>query len=197
MSRHIQVTFDARDPQALSSFWRDVLGYVHPGPPGVDLPEGGDPLAAWDDFLERIGVPEEQRNTRSALEDPDCQGPRLFFQQVPGGQGRQEPGPPRLGNGMAVLGAVTQPGAYQARLAQPPSGGVPVGKPRQVAGWSRLVKRVFLVGKPPCGNEPSDARAELPFRVPVRGRGSAERAQVFPDRHLGREPEPAAAVAVP
>jgi hypothetical protein len=34
MSRHIQVTFDAHDPQALSSFWRDVLGYVHPGPPG-------------------------------------------------------------------------------------------------------------------------------------------------------------------
>jgi hypothetical protein len=31
MSRHIQVTFDAHDPQALSSFWRDVLGYVYPG----------------------------------------------------------------------------------------------------------------------------------------------------------------------
>jgi hypothetical protein len=28
-----QVTFDAHDPLALSSFWRDVLGYVHPGPP--------------------------------------------------------------------------------------------------------------------------------------------------------------------
>ena len=83
MSRHIQVTFDARDPQALSSFWRDVLGYVHPGPPGVDLPEDADPLAAWDDFLTTIGVPEEQRNTRSALEDPDGHGPRLFFQQVP------------------------------------------------------------------------------------------------------------------
>ena len=45
MSRHILVTFDAHDPQALSSFWRDVLGYVHPGPPGVDLPAGADPLA--------------------------------------------------------------------------------------------------------------------------------------------------------
>jgi catechol 2,3-dioxygenase-like lactoylglutathione lyase family enzyme len=53
MSRHIQVTFDAHDPRALSSFWRDALGYVHPGPPGVDLPEDADPLAAWDDF--RIG----------------------------------------------------------------------------------------------------------------------------------------------
>ena len=86
MSRHIQVTFDACDPQALSSFWRDVLGYVHPGPPGVDLPEGADPLAAWDDFLARAGVPQEQRNTRSAIEDPDGHGPRLFFQQVPEGK---------------------------------------------------------------------------------------------------------------
>ena len=54
MSRHLQVTFDAHDPNALSSFWRDV--------------------------------PEEQRNTRSAIEDPDGQGPRLFFQQVPEGK---------------------------------------------------------------------------------------------------------------
>ncbi len=83
MSRHIQVTFDAHDPRALSSFWRDVLGYVHPGPPGVELPENADPLAAWDDFLAQVGVPEEQRNTRSAIEDPDGPGPRLFFQQVP------------------------------------------------------------------------------------------------------------------
>jgi len=86
MSRHIQVTFDAYDPRALSTFWRDVLGYVHPGPPGVDLPEGTDPLAAWDDFLAEIGVPQEQRNTRSAIEDPDGPGPRLFFQQVPEGK---------------------------------------------------------------------------------------------------------------
>ncbi|MFI7551452.1 VOC family protein [Micromonospora sediminimaris] len=83
MSRQIQVTFDAHDPTALSTFWRDALGYVHPGPPGVDLPEGADPLAAWDDFLARIGVPPEQRNTRSAIEDPEGHSPRLFFQQVP------------------------------------------------------------------------------------------------------------------
>jgi catechol 2,3-dioxygenase-like lactoylglutathione lyase family enzyme len=83
MSRHVQVTFDCRDPQALSSFWRDVLGYVHPGPPGVELAEGADPLAAWDEFLDRVGVPPDERNTRSAVEDPDGTGPRLFFQQVP------------------------------------------------------------------------------------------------------------------
>ncbi|MFJ6016323.1 VOC family protein [Streptomyces sp. NPDC092952] len=83
MSRDIQVTFDARDPRALSCFWRDVLGYVHPGPPGVEVPEGGDPLAAWDAFLAGIGVPQEQRNTRSAIEDPRGLGPRVFFQRVP------------------------------------------------------------------------------------------------------------------
>lgn len=83
MSREIQVTFDAHDPAALSTFWRDVLGYVHPGPPGVALAEGADPLAAWDEFLEQSGVPEDQRNSASALEDPDGKGPRLFFQQVP------------------------------------------------------------------------------------------------------------------
>ncbi len=82
-SRQVQVTFDARDPRALSTFWRDVLGYVHPGPPGVELADGADPLAAWDDFLARVGVPEDQRNSRSAIEDPEGVGPRLFFQQVP------------------------------------------------------------------------------------------------------------------
>ncbi|MGV9413674.1 VOC family protein [Nocardia sp. NPDC003693] len=83
MSRHLQITFDAHDPKALSTFWRDVLGYVHPGPPGVELPAGADPLAAWDEFLAAMGVPPEHRNTRSAIEDPDGSGPRVFFQQVP------------------------------------------------------------------------------------------------------------------
>ncbi len=86
MSRDFQVTFDAHDPRALSSFWRDVLGYVHPAPPGVDLPAGADPLVAWDDFLAQIGVPEDERNSRSAIEDPDGEGPRIFFQQVPEGK---------------------------------------------------------------------------------------------------------------
>jgi hypothetical protein len=83
MSRHVQFTFDAHDPRALSTFWRDALGYVHPAPPGMQLPEGADVLAAWDDFLERIGVPAEQRSSSSAIEDPDGHGPRIFFQQVP------------------------------------------------------------------------------------------------------------------
>lgn len=86
MSFDVQVTFDAHDPGALSLFWRDVLGYVLPPPPGVDLPAGADVRAAWGEFLERIGVPEDQRNAASAIEDPDGRGPRLFFQRVPEGK---------------------------------------------------------------------------------------------------------------
>lgn len=83
MSSTIQVTFDARDPRSLSIFWKEVLGYVHPAPPGVELAPGADPLAAWDEFLEAHQVPVELRNSSSALEDPDGAGPRIFFQQVP------------------------------------------------------------------------------------------------------------------
>ena len=83
MSIEFQVTFDCRDPRTLSIFWRDTLGYVHPAPPGVELPDGADPLQAWDEFLERMQVPMERRNSSSALIDPDGRGPRIFFQQVP------------------------------------------------------------------------------------------------------------------
>ncbi|MEV0772890.1 VOC family protein [Nocardia salmonicida] len=86
MSRNIQITFDAHDPAALSTFWRDALGYVHPGPPGVEVPAGVDPLVVWDQFLARIGVPAEERNSKSAIEDPEGNGPRVFFQQVPEGK---------------------------------------------------------------------------------------------------------------
>lgn len=83
MSRTVQITFDAHDPRGLSAFWQQVLGYLHPAPPGVELEPGVDGQAAWDEFLERSGLPEEQRNSASALEDPDGVGPRIFFQQVP------------------------------------------------------------------------------------------------------------------
>lgn len=86
MSTSVQITFDAHDPRALSLFWREALGYVHPPPPGVKLARGADAataLAAWDEFLEEVGVPPSQWNSSSALEDPEGKGPRIFFQQVP------------------------------------------------------------------------------------------------------------------
>ena len=91
MSRQVQITFDAHDPRALSTFWRDVLGYVHPGPPGVYVPEGADPLDAWDEFLAKIGVPEEARNSRSAIEDPELEHLGLTNLRGPWGFWRGNP----------------------------------------------------------------------------------------------------------
>jgi hypothetical protein len=75
MLREVQVTFDCVDPAALASFWAAALGYQEqPPPPGFD---------SWDAFLDSVGVPEGQRNDRSAAVPVDGTGPRLFFQRVP------------------------------------------------------------------------------------------------------------------
>ncbi|MCF8571096.1 VOC family protein [Gordonia sp. HY002] len=84
-SPDIQITFDAHDPRGLSQFWCAALGYVVPGPPGVDS-DPDDPFAAWDEFLARAGIPVEQWNSNSAAEDPAGVRSRLFFQQVPEGK---------------------------------------------------------------------------------------------------------------
>ena len=86
MSRTIQVTFDARDPESLSRFWADAMSYVNPPPPGRELEPGQDPFEAWHAFLAEVGVPESEWNSASAAEDPDGDGPRLFFQRVPEGK---------------------------------------------------------------------------------------------------------------
>ena len=86
MIRTIQVTFDAHDPEALSRFWAAAMGYVNPPPPGHELEPGQDPFDAWHDFLARVGVPESEWNSASAAQDPEGQGPRLFFQRVPEGK---------------------------------------------------------------------------------------------------------------
>ena len=75
MGTPIQVVFDCADPGALASFWADALGYeIQPPPEGFD---------SWDAALTAWGVPEERWNDRSAITDPDGDGPRVFFQRVP------------------------------------------------------------------------------------------------------------------
>ena len=77
-TREVQITFDCADPAALCRFWSEALGYqLEPPPPGFD---------SWDAFLDSVGVPEDQRNSRSAAVRVDGDGPRLFFQQVPEGK---------------------------------------------------------------------------------------------------------------
>jgi catechol 2,3-dioxygenase-like lactoylglutathione lyase family enzyme len=78
VSREVQVTFDCADPDALASFWAEVLGYqLQPPPPGFE---------SWDAFLDSVHVPPAQRNERSAAVPVDGTGPRLFFQRVPEGR---------------------------------------------------------------------------------------------------------------
>ena len=78
MSRQVQITFDCGDPGALSAFWAEVLGYELQAPP-----EG---FATWDEALAAMGVPPADRNSASALNDPEGAGPRIYFQRVPEGK---------------------------------------------------------------------------------------------------------------
>jgi hypothetical protein len=78
MSKEVQITFDCADPAALAAFWAEVLGYHIAPPPGE--------FTTWDEALDAWGVPPEDRNSRSALVDPDGERPRLFFQKVPEGK---------------------------------------------------------------------------------------------------------------
>ena len=78
MATEVQITFDSADPAALAAFWAEVLGYVLQPPPGD--------FASWDEALDAWGVPPAERNSRSALIDPDGSRPRVFFQRVPEGK---------------------------------------------------------------------------------------------------------------
>jgi hypothetical protein len=78
MSVGFQVTFDCAEPAGLGTFWATALGYVEqPPPPGFD---------SWDDFLDSIAVPDDERDGMYAVVDPDGDRPRLLFQRVPEGK---------------------------------------------------------------------------------------------------------------
>ena len=75
MSTSVQITFDCADPDSLAHFWADLLGYELDSPP--------DGYDSWEDWLTEQGVPESEWNSKSAITDPDGDGPRIFFQRVP------------------------------------------------------------------------------------------------------------------
>lgn len=56
MSRTVQIAVDCHDPEKLARFWAEVLGYIIPGPPGVQLGDGEDPFAAWKEFIADLGI---------------------------------------------------------------------------------------------------------------------------------------------
>jgi len=75
MSTSVQITFDCADPDSLAHFWAELLGYELDSPP--------DGYDSWEDWLTEQGVPESEWNSKSAITDPDGDGPRIFFQRVP------------------------------------------------------------------------------------------------------------------
>jgi catechol 2,3-dioxygenase-like lactoylglutathione lyase family enzyme len=75
MARDLQITIDCADPARLAAFWAEALGYQLQDPP--------DGFESWEQALEAMDVPPENRNDASALIDPEGPGPRLFFQRVP------------------------------------------------------------------------------------------------------------------
>ncbi|MFG3420594.1 VOC family protein [Micromonospora sp. NPDC048063] len=78
MARDVQITFDCADPAGLAAFWAQALGYQLQAPPGG--------FESWEQALEAMGVPPENRNDASGLVDPEGSRPRLFFQRVPEGK---------------------------------------------------------------------------------------------------------------
>lgn len=94
MSRAVQITFDCHDPIGQATFWAEVLGYVVPGPPGVKLEAGGDPFAAWKEFIAGMGIDMKPEDFRAAIEDPNGRGPGCSSRSCPRAN-RQEQGPSR------------------------------------------------------------------------------------------------------
>jgi hypothetical protein len=78
MAARFQVVFDSADPDRQSRFWAEALHYRLPDPP--------DEFATWQDWARAQGIPEENWNDDSAIEDPSGMEPRFFFQRVPEGK---------------------------------------------------------------------------------------------------------------
>ena len=78
MATDVQVVFDCSDPLSQAGFWAAALHYKMPGPSGD--------FATWEDWARAEGIPEEHWNDAAAIEDPDGEGPRLYFQKVPEGK---------------------------------------------------------------------------------------------------------------
>jgi hypothetical protein len=79
MSTRIQLVIDCADPDRLTRFWAEALGYqVPPSPEGFDT---------WRAYWANVGVPEDELDDGDdTLEDPDGAGPRIWFQKVPEGK---------------------------------------------------------------------------------------------------------------
>jgi hypothetical protein len=75
MHEQFQVVFDAEDPRRLAEFWAIALHYELELPP----PE----YDSWEEFADKMGIPEEDRDKMAALVPKGKTGNRILFQKVP------------------------------------------------------------------------------------------------------------------
>lgn len=75
MAIGVQVVIDCADPARLGEFWAAALDYKVQDPP-----EG---FGSWQEWLAKMGIPEDEWNSANAVVDPDGKGPRIYFQRVP------------------------------------------------------------------------------------------------------------------
>jgi hypothetical protein len=78
MAVKFQLVIDCTDPDKLARFWAAALNYqLEPPPTG---------FATWDDYSRDFGLGEEDLGIgEDSINDPDGQGPRIWFQRVPEG----------------------------------------------------------------------------------------------------------------
>jgi hypothetical protein len=76
MAVKFQLVIDCTDPDKLARFWAAALNYqLEPPPTG---------FATWDDYWRDFGLGEEDLGIgEDSINDPDGQGPRIWFQRVP------------------------------------------------------------------------------------------------------------------
>jgi catechol 2,3-dioxygenase-like lactoylglutathione lyase family enzyme len=80
MEMTLLLTIDCADPPRMVAFWSEALGYVPEPPPGDH--------ATWREYWAAMGVPAEELpagagDVPESIVDPEGQGPRVWFQQVP------------------------------------------------------------------------------------------------------------------
>ena len=78
MSTPWTLTFDAAEPGRLAAFWKVALGYVDAPPP-----QG---FTSWEDWLVRLGVPEDEWDDGASIADPEGLRPSIGFLKVPEGK---------------------------------------------------------------------------------------------------------------
>ncbi len=76
MAVSYQLVIDCASPEPLARFWAEALHYVIASPPAG--------FESWDNFYRSIGVSEDELGIGAdRIEDPQGEGPDIWFQVVP------------------------------------------------------------------------------------------------------------------